>query len=154
PWWERTLDLAGIDLGDRLVVEITGNTHVPTAGNPGQGGDGRALGVKVRAVKLLRQAGGEPAPPGSPAAPSFLDGPLGSRAVPGVEDSGFYSDEQNASGAWRWTDGKARLVIPLNRNERPQALWLQLHRPKNTWLRIAVNGRELVQEKAADSELH
>src|SRR5262249_36899974 len=70
------------------------------------------------------------------------------RAVPGVEDSGFYPDEENGEGPFRWTDGKARLVIPLDPKEPPQGLYVQLHRPKSTWLQITVNGRELVNEPA------
>jgi hypothetical protein len=87
-------------------------------------------------------------------APSFLDITLGYQSVPGVEDSGFHQNEQSAAGPYRWTDGKARLVVPLGGKERPQALWVQLHRPKNTWLKITVNNRELVNVEASETELY
>jgi hypothetical protein len=84
---------------------------------------------------------------------SFLDVLLGNRSVEGVEDSGFYHDEENDSGPFRWTDGRAKLVVPLKGPDRPQRLWVQLHRPKNTWVRIVVNNRELVNEGLFEGEL-
>ena len=84
--------------------------------------------------------------------PSFVDVVLGNRTVEGVDDAGFYNDEQNDTGPFRWTDGKAKLVIPLNKNERPQALYVKVLRLKSTWLRITVNDRQLANEPAADED--
>jgi serine/threonine-protein kinase len=145
PSWERTLDLSGIDLGEKAIVEITGNTVIPREVDPARNTDSRHLGVRVRALRLLRQGVEMPA--------SFLDLPLGSRFVAGVEDSGFHEDQQDKWGPYRWTNDRARLLIPLGRNERPQALAVLLYRPKDTWLRITVNQRELVNEPATDTDV-
>jgi hypothetical protein len=50
--WQRTFDLAGIDLGDAAVVEIVSDTFVP-AEIKDAGPDSRTLGVDVRGVTLL-----------------------------------------------------------------------------------------------------
>jgi serine/threonine protein kinase len=50
--WEQTFDLAGIDLGDSVVVEILSDTFVP-AEIKDAGPDSRVLGVDVRGVTLL-----------------------------------------------------------------------------------------------------
>jgi len=84
---------------------------------------------------------------------SFLDVPLGHKMVEGVEDSGFYHDEHNNVGPFRWTDGNGKLVIPLSGTDRPRALRVHLQRPKTTWLKIKVNGRELVNEPVADIDV-
>ncbi len=147
PWWERTLDLSGIELGNRVVVELTSSTVVPKVVTQGQNDDERALGVRVFAITLLSQ--GQEKPP-----PSFLNYPVGNRSLVGLEDSGFHKDEKNGAGPFRWTDGRGRLVIPLDPKVRPREMLVQLFRPKNTWLRIKVNGRERVNEKTVDTDVH
>jgi hypothetical protein len=99
----------------------------------------------VLAVKLLRETIPEYLTPAS-----FLDAVVGNRLIPGVEDSGFYQNEQGQDrpGPFRWTDGHAKLVIPLDRNDLPQAMLVQLDRPTDRFLRITVNNQELVNEKA------
>jgi hypothetical protein len=147
--WERTMDLRGQDLGDKLVIEIASNTVVPRVVSADRSQDDRALGVRVRAIKLLRHIDNDAPPPGA----SLLDVTLGNRSISGVEDSGFYHDEQNPSGRHRWTNGRGRLVIPLGPNDRPRALWVQVHRPKQTWLRILVNQQQLVNEPITDTAM-
>jgi serine/threonine protein kinase len=148
--WEKTLDLRGMELGDRLVLELLSDTLVPSIESQGQNTDARTLGVRVRLVKLLRHRDPEPA------LPSFLEVPLGTLTTPGVEDSGFHRGEEKTNkGVFRWTDGNARLVIPLNKKEPlPQALLVRLDWPKNRWLRITVNGRILVSEKTSDRPMN
>jgi WD40 repeat protein len=65
---EKVLDLAGIDLGDQVVVDLRSDTFNPLGqqrhDRTEQSNDGRALGVQVFAVKLLRDeqaAAAEPA---------------------------------------------------------------------------------------------
>jgi serine/threonine protein kinase len=149
--WERTLDLGGIDLGDKLVVEITSSTVVPRELKPDKSEDARPLGVTVRGVRLLRQTANEsPVPAGR----SFLGVTLGNRPVPGVKESGFHQDEGDRAGRpFRWTAGHARLVVPLDRAAPPQALWVHLDRPKGTSLKIVVNDRELVSEPACERDV-
>jgi hypothetical protein len=54
PWkWQRTFDLAGIDLGEALVLDIVSDTFIPKDdGGPKE--DSRILGVQVKGVTLLR----------------------------------------------------------------------------------------------------
>jgi hypothetical protein len=84
--------------------------------------------------------------PGS-VTPSFVEVMLGNQFIPGVEESGFYHDERTDEGPFRWTDGRAKLVVPIGEEDHPQALFVQLHRPVNTWLQIRVNDHELVNEE-------
>jgi hypothetical protein len=53
--WEQTFDLGGLDLGDRVVVEVLSDTFVP-AEIKDAGPDTRTLGVEVRGVTLLGPA--------------------------------------------------------------------------------------------------
>jgi hypothetical protein len=145
-FWERTLDLSGIDLGEKLVVEIVSDTVVPHVQQPDKSDDTRALGVTVRAIKMLSQVGKEET---APAGNAFLDVNLGHRFVPGVENSGFYHDERDKEGWFLWTNGKGELVIPLDKTAPlPQALWVRLDRQRNSFLQITVNQQVLVNEPA------
>jgi hypothetical protein len=139
--WERTLDLGGIDLGDRAVVEIVSNTVSPQNVDPKQNHDTRALGVQVGGLALLRLRPGD-------RTPSVVHVTPGEASVPGVEESGLYAEERDGEGLFRWTDGKARLVIPVNKKEPPQELIVLLDRPPDRSLKITVNGRELFNEPA------
>jgi WD40 repeat protein len=53
--WEQTFDLAGIDLGEQVVLDILSDTFNPLGGLDGDhiSGDPRTLGVQVWGVKLL-----------------------------------------------------------------------------------------------------
>jgi hypothetical protein len=82
--------------------------------------------------------------------PSFLDVTLGHQGVAGVGDAGFFCNEESVSGPFRWTNGAGRLVIPLASGDQPRALLVQLQRPKDTWLRITANDRELLTEPTTD----
>jgi hypothetical protein len=95
----------------------------------------------------------------SPTEPArLLDVPLGREYVFEVKDSGFHQSQMNKEGqAFRWTNGNARLVIPLDPQKRPRALRLNFWpaRPpqiKRLWLRIVVNGRELSNEQIPSGE--
>lgn len=68
--------------------------------------------------------------------------------MPGVLESGFHFEERDHLGLFRWTNGKGKLVIPLDTQQLPKALLIQLDRPKNRSLRITVNERVLVNEPA------
>jgi hypothetical protein len=88
-----------------------------------------------------------------PRRPSVLNVSLGTETVPGVEESGFYNQEIDPhQRPFRWTDGQARLIIPLDRAKPPRALRMQLYasRPSQvppTTLRILVNGQELCKDQ-------
>ena len=92
--------------------------------------------------------------PARPAAPSFMNVPLGNQTVPGVEDSGLYDEEYaSTEGIFRWTNGKATLAIPLDRKDLPRALRVQLYPPKGISHRIIVNGQELANEQPSDRDM-
>ena len=57
--WEKSFDLEGIDLGERVVVDLLSDTYAPGGHREGDGRaseDPRSLGVQVWAVKLLTDA--------------------------------------------------------------------------------------------------
>ncbi len=65
-----------------------------------------------------------------------------------MKDSGFLRDEADQGGErFRWTDGKARLVIPMH-EAPPRAIHVDLYaiRPRNVTgarVELSINGREL-----------
>jgi hypothetical protein len=83
---------------------------------------------------------------------SFLNGTLGNQFVPEVEESGFHEEEYGKAGnPFRWTDGKGRLVIPIDRRKPPTglAVELEIYRPvevKTAWVKIVANNRELIKQ--------
>jgi serine/threonine protein kinase len=83
---------------------------------------------------------------------SFLNMTLGNEPVAEIEESGFYYQEFLKDEAFRWTDGKARLIIPLRKGESPWGLLVQVKsfRPgavKTASLRIAVNDRDVMNDR-------
>jgi WD40 repeat protein len=91
-----------------------------------------------------------PVPSRDPA--SFIAVTLGSEAHPDIEETGFsYQEYDTNNQPFRWTDGHGQLVIPIDKEQPPQALAMELHifRPaqvKTAWLQIKVNQRELFNE--------
>src|SRR5262249_37658409 len=100
--------------------------------------DNRALGVQVRGVELL----------GAAEVKEWANRFLGCKHVPGVEEAGFYGQGYAQDGQpFRCTDGNAKLVIPIARGRRLEALEIQLFpwRPAQAppaSVRIAVNDHE------------
>jgi WD40 repeat protein len=83
-----------------------------------------------------------------PPALSFLNVTLGEEFVPGVEEAGFHWQEFYRGQPFRWTDGRARLVIPLDRAKPPEALLVQVaalreRQVRKAQLEIVVNKRSL-----------
>jgi hypothetical protein len=84
---------------------------------------------------------------------SFLNSTLGNQSVPNVQESGFYFQEYDQAGnPFRWTNGKARLVIPIDRQRLPTGLVLKLeiYRPadvKTALVQVVVNNRELTKQQ-------
>jgi hypothetical protein len=81
--------------------------------------------------------------------PSFLNVSVGNRPVEGVDESGFNMQETDRNNSlYRWTDGRARLVIPVERGKPPQVLHvvLQSYRARQiprASVRIVLNNQEL-----------
>ncbi len=123
-WWEKTIDLRGVLLGKEVIkeviVEIVSNTR-PDQNDISR----REIGVTVRGIKLLSRRGDDNEEEKMRSS-SFLNVTLGNHIVPGIEESGFHPTERSNDGRFRWTKGKARLVIPLDKKERPQAILVQL----------------------------
>jgi WD40 repeat protein len=83
---------------------------------------------------------------------SFLNMTLGAEPVPGVEESGFSYQEYDQGRPFRWTDGKARLVIPIDKANPPRALLVQLVTYRgpgvvNAELEIRVNDHPLFHDR-------
>jgi len=51
--WEKTFDVSGIDLGDKVALEIFSNIEPLLVDPRGDKADARELGVAVRGIKLL-----------------------------------------------------------------------------------------------------
>jgi hypothetical protein len=63
---------------------------------------------------------------------SYLNLMLGCTPVKGVAESGFHFQEHNGPDPFRWTNGAAKLWIPVNARRPPQRLWINIEtfRPK------------------------
>lgn len=63
---------------------------------------------------------------------SYADVLLGCQKVEGVAESGFHYQEEAAASPFRWTNGRAKLLIPIDRRRPPHALWVSIGtlRPK------------------------
>ncbi len=89
------------------------------------------LGVIVRGVRLLSEF------------PKYMGVDLAGGHIPGIVDSGFHAQEIHDGKPCRWTNGSAKLTVPL-RGETPRARWALL-----AWIpdipkyrvRVAVNGK-------------
>jgi hypothetical protein len=107
--------------------------------------DARAL----RARYVTSERGAETALwvlPASPhyfaASERYVDTSLGWRWFPGVWESGFHASERDRAGRFRWTDGRATLVVPVNEFPARLITHLSPSRPDAN-VRIIVNGVEL-----------
>ncbi len=130
--WVRTWSLEDVPLGGQVAIEILSDVFIPQQTIPGNN-DTRTLGVRVWGIVL--HSGQQ----------DFLGTPLGGRFVPGVEESGFHGDEEEGGQPYRWTNGAARLVVPIAQ-QRPASLEavVEIPTPTLTHLEIAVNGRVLL----------
>jgi hypothetical protein len=62
----------------------------------------------------------------------YLNVVLGCMRVEGVAESGFHFQEYIGSEPFRWTNGDAKLLVPISVKRPPQQLWLSIEmlRPK------------------------
>jgi hypothetical protein len=93
--------------------------------------DGRALELSRTENKVL----------------SLSDGsaPIGVEPIYGIDEEGFYSPERWGDAPARWTNGHARLSIPVRGEEPPRRLRIELLAtgPSDSEVQILVNGRAL-----------
>jgi serine/threonine protein kinase len=133
--WGRTFDLSAVPLDRQLVLEILSDTFVPAQRNPGSN-DQRVLGVRLVSITLL--SGNR----------SLVDVPFGGQQLPEVAEAGFYQDDSTTPRPSRWTDGAARLTVPV-RGAAPRALALTLEIPNLPEYQVAltVNGKKLLDQR-------
>jgi serine/threonine protein kinase len=83
-------------------------------------------------------------------AASLVNVTLGATPVAGVEESGFSHQEFDKEVPFRWTEGHARLVIPIDRSKPPQGLFVEayVYRPPGVagWIRLLANQQELFHQ--------
>ena len=83
-------------------------------------------------------------------AASLLNVTLGATPIAEVEESGFSYQEYDKEVPFRWTDGHARLVIPIDRTKPPQALFVEIfvYRPPQVagWMRLVANQQEIFHQ--------
>ncbi len=66
----------------------------------------------------------------------------------GLEHDGFFAAERWSEGVVRWTDGDARITIPIDPRLMPRALHLKILKsgPRGARLRITANGNEIFDQ--------
>ncbi len=135
--WAKTFDLAGVPAAKEMKIDILSDDFVP-AEIDAKEKDRRILGAGVLGV-VLHSVQKE-----------FVNVPLGTRPIAGlIEESGFYSPEGAGAEAYRWSDGKARLVVPLGKT-RPRRLSVSVDvMARPTRLAISVNGKDLIEGEIA-----
>lgn len=76
---------------------------------------------------------------------SFVNVTLGCEAVAGIDEAGFLYQEHEGDKPYRWTNGRAKLTVPIRRLDSPRsvAVHVRVHQPKGTHLRILANSKEL-----------
>ncbi len=87
--------------------------------------------------------------------PIDLDQTLGCEPVPGVEESGFFDQEQYQGRPFRWTDGMAKLVVPIDAKSPPTALEIDfmIQKPYGSLLQVFVNGEKVFDRLARPGRL-
>ena len=98
---------------------------------------GRPAGHDALPTEFLPGAGASTAGPSAPGASSkagasYLNLLLGCVPVKGVAESGFSYQEKNGLVPFRWTDGAAKLLVPVDAEHPPQRLWVSIgiYRPE------------------------
>jgi hypothetical protein len=87
--------------------------------------------------------------------PVDLDRTFGCVPVPGVEESGFFPQEVFQGKSFRWTDGFATLIIPIDKQDPPRALAIdfELQKPYRTLLQVFVNETKVFDRPVAPGRL-
>ena len=139
--WSHTVSLAHVPLGKELILELLSDTHIPKDIIKGSS-DVRKLGVFVRGIKFLDKN------------INYINIELGSKRFSGVRESGFHGQEFGKSGEpFRWTDGSAKLIVHLNKEQIPKGLRIDIGSTggvKEKKLKVLANGRELFNGKIPD----
>lgn len=107
--FSQIFSLAGVPLEgeERLTIELMSDIHVPSQVIK-DSSDNRALGVLLKGIRLLDGIF-DP-----------INVSLGSERVIGVEESGYHGQEYLDNIPVRWTNGAAKLVVPLDETRLPK----------------------------------
>ena len=130
-------------MDERITIELVSDTLNPYREVVGSK-DNRDLGVLVSDIRLKTRASRDPA--------SFVGETLGAESVEGVDESGFYLPELFDESPARWTNGAARLRVPLDPRNLPQGLEIEVSAPgrDGILLQVLANGVELWNERVPD----
>jgi hypothetical protein len=125
--WTKTFSLEQVPLNEELLIELKSDT------SPGD----RRLGVVVRGIRLTRDAR------------SYEGLILGVDYQRGFEESGFHEPERIEGAPGRWTNGAAKLRVPLNDGNAPQLLEIETIAPgrDGAHLQVLANGVELWNQR-------
>jgi hypothetical protein len=87
--------------------------------------------------------------------PINLEHVLGCEPVPEVEESGFFNQEQYQGRPFRWTNGMAKLVVPIDPKAPPNALEIDfmIQKPHGSLLQVFVNGEKVFDRLARPGRL-
>jgi len=148
-FWSKTFSLADLRLGSEATLEIISDTFVPKEEIHGST-DTRTLGVTVQDICLLESV--QPRRSHQTGLISdYVNIRLGSEKQFGVLESGYYDQEWEEGNPFRWTDGNARLIVPLIPEHPPKSLRVELlsYCPNELKVQIFLNRHELYQGQIA-----
>jgi uncharacterized Zn ribbon protein len=140
--YSQFFSLSGVPVGKQLIIELLSDTHIPNQMIKGSKDD-RALGILVKDIRLLEFES------------DYINLNLGNEKVLGVDESGWYDQEFWKEIPVRWTDGAARLVVPLNEKRLPKAIGVNIvstggTKVKEKRVKILANGYKLFDGQVPD----
>ena len=138
--FSQSFSLFDVTLGKQLTIELLSDTHIPRETIKGSS-DNRTLGIFVKGIRLLDH--------------DYINVNLGTEKILGVDELGLYGQEFWENTPVRWTNGAAKIVVPLNKKRMPKAIGLEIvslggTEPKR--LQILANGYTLFDGKVSDSD--
>jgi hypothetical protein len=82
---------------------------------------------------------------------NYMNVTLGAERCFGVLETGFHFQESIGGKPFRWTNGNAKLIVPLSLEHPPRSLRVEFfsHCPKELRLRIFLNHHEIYQGQVA-----
>ena len=130
--WSRNFDLRGAVTKGPVTIEILSDVFVPSKK------DDRDLGVCVRGMTLINSIR------------DYAGVNLAPEPVPGVEEGGFHHRERSGDQPFRWTDGNAKVIVPVadGRRWRTLAVTAEIPERPDYRVRLTVNGRVLFDDVA------
>jgi len=76
--------------------------------------------------------------------PSFLGIEIGSAVVPGVSTKGLHREENAGGTRLRWTDGDAKILVPVPSNELARKVAIVLYALTNTKMSLLLDDTEVM----------